>query len=232
MEVVPGEAAGIKRICNFDTGSLAHTWNEVEPYSVGWWDGHGDPEDRDNPYIYSFSLDQKEKPVLGGLASLKVVFDRSNGDTDNGKGYMAFGTYGHKTVTTGDDGRSEVVYNATADWTGYKYFQFDIKTDTKNNKITKLQIVVSDESGNRGKPSTWINSYDEQMELADGDWQTVTISLDSDFYDWRYPEGQNGSLAQLDFSKISQIEFAPWSGSKDTTGVMYLDNLLLTKEMP
>lgn len=55
-----------------------------------------------------------------------MVFDRSNGDTDNGKGYMAFGTYGHKTATSGDDGQSEVVYDATADWTGYKYFQFDI----------------------------------------------------------------------------------------------------------
>ena len=232
MEVVSGEAAGIKRICDFDTGSLAHTWNKVEPYSVGLWDGHGTPEDRDNPYIYNFSLDQEEKPALGGLASLKVVFDRSNGDTDNGKGYMAFGTYGHKTVTTNNDDQSEVVYDATANWTGYKYFQFDIKTDTKNNNITKLQIVVSDESGNSGKPSTGINSYDEQMELTDGDWQTVTIPLDSDFYDWRYPEGQNGSLAQLDFSKISQIEFVPWSGSKDATGVMYLDNLLLTKEKP
>ena len=144
---------------------MAHTWNEVEPYSVGWWDGHGTPEDLDNPYIYIFSLDQEEKPTLGGLASLKVVFDRSNGDTDNG----AFGTYGHKTVTSSDDGQSEVVYDATADWTGYKYFQFDIK---------------------------------------------------------------NGLFTQLDFSKISQIEFAPWSGSKDATGVMYLDNLRLTKEKP
>ena len=74
---------------------------------------------------------------MGELASLKVVFDRPNGDTDNGKGYMAFGTYGHKTVTTSDDGQSEVAYDATADWTGYKYFQFNIKTDTK---IIKQQI--------------------------------------------------------------------------------------------
>ncbi|MBM2833009.1 MAG: hypothetical protein HW406_170 [Candidatus Brocadiaceae bacterium] len=229
---MPGEAEGTKRICDFDTGSLAHTWNEVEPYSVGWWDGHGNPEDLDNPYIYSFSLNQEEKPTLGGLTSLKVVFGSSNGDTDNGKCYMAFGTYGHKTVITSDDGQSKVVYDANADWTGYKYFQFDIKTDTKNNKITKLQIIVSDESGNRGTPSTWINSYDELMKLTDGDWQTVTIPLDGDFYDWRYPEGQNGLFTQLDFSKISQIEFAPWSGNKDATGVMYLDNLRLTKEKP
>ncbi len=63
MEVVAGEAAGIKRICDFDTGSLAHTWNEVEPYSVGWWDGHGTPEDLDNPYIYSFpSTRRKNQP--------------------------------------------------------------------------------------------------------------------------------------------------------------------------
>ena len=70
------------------------------------------------------------------------------------------------------------------------------------------------------------------MKLTDGDWQTITIPLDGNFYDWRYPEGQNGLFTQLDFSKISQIEFAPWSGSKDATGVMYLDNLLLTKEKP
>ena len=91
-------------------------------------------------------------------------------------------------------------------------------------------IVVSDESGNRGKPSTWINSYDEQMKLTDGNWQTVTIPFDGDLYDWRYPAGQNGSLAQLYFSKISQTEFAPCLGSKGATGVIYLDNLRLIKE--
>jgi hypothetical protein len=53
-------------------------------------------------------------------------------------------------------------------------------------------IVVSDESVNLGKPSTWINSYDEQTKLTDGNWQTVTIPLDGDFYDWRYPARQNG----------------------------------------
>jgi len=43
---------------------------------------------------------------LGELASLKVVFDRPNGDTDNGKRYMVFGTYGHKTVTSSDNDQS------------------------------------------------------------------------------------------------------------------------------
>ena len=91
-------------------------------------------------------------------------------------------------------------------------------------------IAVSDESGNWGKPSTRINSYDEQMKLTDENWQTVTIPLDGDFYYWRYPAGQNGSLSQLYFSKISQTEFAPCLGSKDATGVIYLDNLRLIKE--
>lgn len=91
-------------------------------------------------------------------------------------------------------------------------------------------IVVSDESGNRGKSSTWINSYDEQMKLTDGNWQTVTIPLDSNFYDWCYPARQNGSLAQLYFSKISQTEFAPCLGNKDATRVIYLDNHRLIKE--
>ncbi len=51
-------------------------------------------------------------------------------------------------------------------------------------------IAVFDESVNRDKPSTWINSYDKKVELIDGIWQTATIQLDGDFYDWRYPEGQ------------------------------------------
>jgi hypothetical protein len=53
-----------------------------------------------------FPLYQEEKLTLGKLASLKVVFDRPNGDTDNGKRYMVFGTYGHKTVTSNDNDQS------------------------------------------------------------------------------------------------------------------------------
>jgi len=234
VEVAPGEADGVKRICDFETGSLAHAWNEIEPYSVGWWDGHGTPEDKDSPYIYRFFLDQKAKPYLGGLASMRIEFNRSNGDTKNGRFSMPFGTYGHKTVILGDGGQGDVTYDATANWSGYSSLQFDIKTDTKNSEITRLLMVITDELGNKGKPAVGNMAYEDWkgqnlLKITDGKWQTVEIPLDGVFYDWRYPEGQNGSKTQLDFSCISQIEFAPWPGNADASGTIYLDNLCVVK---
>ncbi|NUO07979.1 MAG: hypothetical protein HUU08_04745 [Candidatus Brocadia sp.] len=232
VEVVQKEAEGVKRICDFETGSLAHEWNEVEPYSVGWWDAHGIPEDRDSPYVYRFFLDKTVKPDMGGRASMRIEFNRANGDTKNGRLYLPFGTYGHKTITTGEDGE-EVTYHATGDWSDYESFTFDIRTDTKDSKITKFLIVLSDESGNKGKPAVGIASYEDLMEIKDGKWQTITIPLESSFYfyDWHYPGGQNGSTVQLDFSHISQIEFTPWNGSKNKSGTIYLDNLRLIKNL-
>lgn len=228
VEIARGEADGVKRICDFETGSLAHSRNKIEPYSVGWWDAHGTSDDRDNPYVYRFFLDQKEKPDMGGQASMRIEFDRSNGDTEDAKRYMTFGTYGHKITITGEDG-IETTYDATANWTGYAAFEFDVKTNTKNRTTTEFLIVISDEIGNKGKPAVGIESYNGLIELVNGDWQTVTIPLDGTFYDWRYPEGQNGSMTQLDFSRISQIEFAPCIGTNDTSGTIYLDNLRLIK---
>ncbi|MCF6147177.1 MAG: hypothetical protein E3K37_00785 [Candidatus Kuenenia sp.] len=229
MEVVSLESEGVKRNCDFETGSLAHAWNESEPYSVGWWDAHGNPEDRNSPYIYRFSLDHEEKPSMGGIASMKIEFDRSNGDTGNGKKYMPFGTYGHKTVVS-DDGQSSVTYNATGNWEGYEYLQFDIKTDTNGNSTTELLLTITDEHGNKGKPDVGIKKYNRLPKIEDGNWQTFTIPLKGRFYDWRYPEGQDGSTTELDFSRISQLEFTPWYGDKNASGVMYLDNILLTSD--
>lgn len=165
---------------------------------------------------------------MGGQASLRIKFDRPNADTKDAKRYMTFGTYGHKTTVTGEDG-TETIYDATANWTGYATFNFDIKTNTKNRTSTEFLMVISDELGNKGKPAVGIESYNDLMELVDGEWQTVTIPLDGTFYDWRYPEGQNGSTVQLDFTRISQIEFAPCIGTNDTSGIVYLDNLRLVK---
>lgn len=231
LEVVSLESEGVKRICDFETGSLAHAWNESEPYSVGWWDAHGNPEDRNSPYIYRFSLDYEEKPSMGGIASMKIEFDRSSGDTGNGKKYMPFGTYGHKTVVSDDDGQSSVTYNATGNWEGYEYLQFDIKTDTNGNSTTELLLTITDEDGNKGKPDVGIKKYSKLPEIEDGNWQTFTIPLKGKFYDWRYPEGQDGSTTELDFSRISQIEFVPCNGNKNASGVMYIDNILLTSDV-
>ncbi|WP_347273534.1 glycan-binding surface protein [Candidatus Kuenenia sp.] len=228
VEVVSREAEGVRRICDFETGSLAHAWNESEPYSIGWWDAHGIPEDRNSPYIYRFSLDYEEKPSMGGIASMKIEFDRSNGDTKDGRKYMSFGTYGHKTVIYGEDGQPSETYDATANWEGYKNLQFDIKIETTDNATTELLVVITDEQGNKGKPDVGIKKYNKFPKLEDGDWQTFSIPLDGKFYDWRYPEGQDGSTTQLDFSRISMIEFIPWNGSADASGVIYLDNILLT----
>ncbi|MBM4053308.1 MAG: hypothetical protein FJ264_01260 [Planctomycetes bacterium] len=230
MEVVSRESDGVKRICDFETGSLAHAWNVSEPYSVGWWDAHGSPEDRNSPYVYRFSLDYEEKPSMGGIASMKIEFDRSHGDTEDGTLYVPFGTYGHKTVISDDDGQSSVTYDATANWEGYKNLQFDIKTDTTDNSMTKFLVVITDEHGNKGKPDVGIKKYNTLPELEDGQWQTFTIPLDGKFYDWKYPGGQDGSTTQLDFGNISMIEFIPWNGSADASGVMYLDNILLTSK--
>lgn len=159
---------------------------------------------------------------------MRIEFNRANGDTTSGQLYLPFGTYGHKTVTTREDGR-EAIYNATGDWSGYEGFAFDIRTDTKDSRITKLLVVISDESGNKGKSSVGTMSYNDLMELEDGAWQTVLIPLEGPFYDWRYPDGQDGSTVQLDFSRISQIEFTPWSGSRNKSGTIHLDNLRLIK---
>ncbi|NCC52983.1 MAG: hypothetical protein EOM20_17470 [Spartobacteria bacterium] len=63
------------------------------------------------------------------------------------------------------------------------------------------------------------------MEIDDGYWQTVSVPLGGDFFDWSYPGGQDGSLVALDFSRIRQLEFCPWVGREDKAGVMWLDNL-------
>lgn len=167
---------------------------------------------------------------MGGIASIRIEFNRASGDTKNGQLYLPFGTYGHKTETTGEEGE-KVTYNATGDWSGYESFAFDIKTDTKDSKTTKFLIVISDEDGKKGKPAVGIKTYNDLMELDDGEWQTVTIPLEGIFYfyDWRYPEGQDGSTTELDFSRITQIEFTPWEGSKKASGTLYLDNLRLIK---
>ena len=163
LEVTKGDTEGIKRICDFETGSLAHAWNKVEPYSVGWWDAHGNPEDRDSPYIYRFSLDQTEKPDTGGLSSMKIEFNMANGDTKNGRFYLSFGTYGHKTVTTGDDGE-EVTYNATGDWKGYASFKFDIR----DLEITNIPVIMSSYYTNRRSKHEDIDSDAEGSSNACG----------------------------------------------------------------
>ena len=232
LEVVPGETNGEKRICDFDTGSLAHTWNVKEPYSVGWWDGHGNPEDRDSPYIYRFSLESAEKSRLGGLYSMKVEFDRANGDTDNGVLYLPFGTYGHITEVEEEDG-SVTTNTACADWSGYDSLQFDLKTKTDGTGFTQTRflIVLTDEDGNKGKPAfEGMTDYRELMAVEDGGWQTITIPLTNTFYNWSYPNGQDGTTVSLDFSRIQQIEFAPWMSYEDKSGVMYIDNIRLVKE--
>lgn len=215
VEAVPDEKEGEKRICDFETGSLAHLWNDAKPYSVRWWDGHGSPDDQNSPYLYNFSLDNNDKPKMGGLASLKIVFDRSRGDNENGCRYMSFGTYGHK--------------NATANWADYESLQFDIKSDTDGKTFTKLLLVITDELGNRGKVAIGIKSYKDLLKITDGKWQTLTVPLHGVFYDWRYPEGQNGSKIQLDLSRIKQVEFAPWYGKNKRSGAIYLDNLRVVR---
>jgi len=230
VDVVPGEADGEKRICDFDTDSLAHAWSKQEPYSLGWWDFHGNPGDRDAPYIYNLSLDLEEKSRLGGLASMKVVYDRSNGDLSDGKLYAAFGTYGHTTVAVDHEGGNDETNSACADWTGYDTLLIDIRTKTDILGPSKSQflLVIKDEDGNAGKPEhSSMASYKDQIEVIDGGWQTIAIPLNGTFFDWRYPEGQDGSSVQMNFAKISQIEFVPWAAHDDKSGTIWIDNIRL-----
>ncbi len=244
MDVLPKEDNGEKRVTDFETGSLAHTLNHIPPYSVGWWDAHGMPNDRNMPYLYDFYIEKFDdyfniyntdlstfitnsninnmlseyshiKNRLGGAYCMKIEFDRNNADTENGRLYQSFGTYGHK--------------DATSSWEGYDAFEFDIRADTVDSKRTQLLIILSDQSGSKGKVGAFIESHNDLMSVEDGCWQTITIPLNSKFFDWRYPEGQNGSEIKMDFSAITQIEFVPWSGDGSKQGVLWLDNLRLTR---
>lgn len=245
MDVVPGEESGEKRIADFETGSLAHTLNTMPPYSIGWWDGHGAPNDRTMPYLYEFYIDRiyqnssklsssssaaaayinAENNVatnrLGGEYCMKIEFDRKNADTESGSLYQGFGTYGHA--------------NATGNWKGYDTFEFDIRTETVDSRVTELLMILSDQTGNKGKPAINLKgttyslpSHTELMAVEDGPWQTVSIPLNGHFFDWRYPDGQNGSETIMDFSAITQIELVPWSGDATKKGSVWLDNLRLT----
>lgn len=212
MEVVPGESNGEKRLSDFDTGSLAHAWSDKPPYSLGWWDGHGNPGDRDSPYIYNLSLDSSDKPALGGIASLQIQFNRRNGDDDNNKRYASFGTYGDM-----------------GDWSQYGMLSFDIKTSTVAQAQTRLLLTLMDANGQVAKPAINIDHFYDTMTLADDRWHTLTIPLDGVFYDWRYPEGQNGHTVQLDWAHITQMQFTPWPGDNDKDGVIHVDNVTLHK---
>ncbi|WP_186441172.1 glycoside hydrolase family 44 protein [Desulfamplus magnetovallimortis] len=246
MDVIPGEDDGEKRIADFETGSFAHSLNEIPPYSIGWWDNHGTPDDRNSPYLYNFQLNRNEVNRLGSKYCMEIEFNRKNGDTPDGRLYQSFGTYGHSTYISTDTSSgnqnisSKIKYNATGFWEGYEAFEFDIKTDTKGSDNTELLIILSDESGNKGKPSRpflseikflsetdSIKDYTDLLVVEDGPWQTVRIALDDRFFDWRYPEGQNGAETTMDFSSINQIEFVPWHGDKTAKGVIYIDNLRL-----
>ncbi|MBF0202473.1 MAG: hypothetical protein HQK66_14430 [Desulfamplus sp.] len=110
-------------------------------------------------------------------------------DTKNAGLFQSFGTYGHS--------------GATASWEGFDAFEFDIKTDTEGRNHTRLLILLSDNSGNIGKPAfddaepvsnmeglsgaVPMKSYSDNLSLQDGVWQTVRIPLDGRFFDWRYP---------------------------------------------
>ncbi len=230
LEVVPGEADGEKRFADFETGSLAHTWNVHEPYAVGWWDGHGTPYDRNAPYLYRLALDPTETSRLGGTASLRVEFDRRNGDEANGRRNLAFGTYGHRTVTHTPAGAVDRVHDAAGDWRGYDAFAFDVKAATDGGGPTELLVVIGDEAGRRGKPALGAD-FRAPLRLSPRVWQTVEIPLGGAgaFWNWRFPEGQDGSAAGLDLGRVRQLEFTPWPGSDTASGVLYLDNLRLVR---
>jgi len=221
MEVLPGEAGGELRLFDAETHSLAHTWGAAEPYSLGFYDGHGNTEDRNPPYIYTFSMDLNESSPLGGLASLRVDFDRSAGDNSAGRLYTAFGTYGHYD-------RTMCWVPTNANPSNY-VFKFDIKTRTEGTGFTKtrLLVVITDDTAqtNKGKPDVFIDDFKQSMEIEDGVWQTVAIPLGGNFFDWKYPGGQDGRLVELDLSRIRQVEFCPWVGHENRKGVMWLDNL-------
>ncbi|MFH0879672.1 MAG: glycan-binding surface protein, partial [Lentisphaerota bacterium] len=219
MEVTPGVAQGEKQLFDAETKSLAHTWSLGEPYSIGFYDGHGNPEDMDGPYIYDFSMDSTEKSGVGGTTSMRIDFNRANGDNAGGKLYSAFGTYGHTNGT--------MVWVPTNGNPADYVFKFDIKTKTEGPGFTstKLMLVISDFDGHKGKPKVGISSFKDVMELADGGWQTVSIPLNSLFYNWAYPSGQDGSYVSLNFANVKQVEFCPWVGAEDKRGTMWLDNL-------
>jgi hypothetical protein len=219
MEVLPGADNGELRLFDAETHSLAHAWGAEEPYSLGFYDGHGNTEDRNNPYVYTFSMDYDEVSDVGGLASLHVDFDRTAGDNSAGRLYTAFGTYGHYDHTY-----CWVPTNANP--SNY-VFKFDIKTKTEGTGFTKtrLLIVITDEDQQKAKPDVLVNSFKDSMELNDGYWQTISIPLGTNFFDWAYPGGQDGSYVDLDFSRIRQVEFCPWVGREDKKGTMWLDNL-------
>lgn len=226
LTVLPGETDGEKRIADFETGSLAHTLSVSPPYSIGWWDAHGAPNDRNSPYLYNFYLDENESNRLGSRYCMRIDFDRRNGDTDSGKNFQSFGTYGHE--------------GATSLWEGFDAFEFDIKTETAGTNRTALLMIITDAAGHKGKPAfdleikatssatPSLNGYTEPLMIQDGPWQTIRIPLNGRFFDWRYPEGQNGAETPMDFSAITQIEFVPWDGEANRRGWIYLDNLRLT----
>ena len=224
MEVIPGEDEGEVRISDFDTGSLAHTWGYQEPYAVGFYDGHGQPPDRNYPFIYMLSMDFNEKSQFGGLASLRVDYDRSNGDTSDGRLYMAFGTYGHTSGT--NTAPTTMWIPVGADPSNY-LFKFDIKTKTDGAGYTRTEfdVIITDTNGSKGKPNVGIATFKDSMSIEDGFWQTITIPLSTNFFDWRYPGGQNGSTVVLDFSAIKQLEFCPWVGHEDKKGTLWIDNI-------
>lgn len=232
MEVIPGEADGEKRFSDFETGSLAHSWNIAPPYAIGWWDGHGAPADRISPYIYTFRMDTKGLNRLGGVYAMAVDFDRSNGDIENAGLFQSFGTYGHQTRIISEQTGDTVIYDASGNWQGYDSFSFDIRTDTLDSDTTGLLLILSDALGNKGKPVLGTSSHTDLMILEDGPWQTITIPLDGKFYDWRYPEAQNGTMTRLDFGAITQIELVPWAGGQAQKGTVRLDNLRVTRAVP
>jgi hypothetical protein len=231
VDVIPGENQGEKRICDFDTGSLAHTWNISAPYSFGWWDGHGNPEDRNSPYIYKLSLDHNEKSRLGSLAAMRIDYNRANGDLGNGRLYSSFGTYGHKSILKHHDGSAET-NNATGDWTGYDSLQFDVKAKTTGIGPTKTRFLLTiiDEDGHTGKPLVaGMANYKDLIEIEDDEWTTITIPLNGTFYNWAYPGGQDGSSVQMNLAKIFSIQFTPWVTDETKSGVMFLDNFRLVR---
>ncbi len=229
MEVIPGRTNGETRIFDADTYSLAHTWSAAEPYSIGFYDIHGNPEDMDGPFVYEFSMDYAEKSSLGGLASMRVDFNRANGDNAAGKLYAAFGTYGH-----GVSNAPAYCWVPTNGNPADYVFKFDIKTKTDGSGFTstRLLLVITDDLNHKGKPNVGLSTYKDSLVIQDGTWQTIAIPLSTNFFNWAYPGGQNGSFVTMDFSKVRQVEFCPWVGYEDKKGTMWLDNLRIETVSP
>ncbi len=224
MEVIPRAAGGEARISDFETGSLSHNWGLSEPYAIGFFDQHGQPPDREWPYIYMMSLDYNEHSALGGMASMRVDFNRANGDTGAGRLYLAFGTYGHRAGLS--NAPTTMWAPPGANLSNY-VFKFDVKTKTEGPGYTRTRFVVlvTDTNNNVGKPDVGLASFKDSIEVDDGYWQTIAIPLATNFFDWRYPEGQDGRLTRLNFACIRQLEFIPWVGHEDKRGTIWLDNL-------